>query len=106
VNSRLPANVEQFLLDHVASVDQLEILFLLRADATRRWSAGEIGAQMRRPEASTSARLESMLEQGFVERDGDHYWYAPGSHDGDVESLERCFATRRAAVIAAIFADG
>jgi hypothetical protein len=106
VNGRLPENVERFLARYIGTVDQLEILLLLRADAARLWSAGEIAAQMRRPEAAAETRLELMLEQGLVARDGDGFRYVRGRHDADVESVEQCFATRRAAVIEAIFAEG
>jgi DNA-binding IclR family transcriptional regulator len=105
VSRRLPEDVERFLARYIGTVDQLEILLLLRAEASRLWSAGEIGARMRRPEESTAARLDVMLEQGLVERDGERFRYRPGGHDADVDSVGRSFATRRAAVIEAIFAD-
>jgi DNA-binding IclR family transcriptional regulator len=104
VSGRLSPNVERFLSSYIETVDQLEILLLLHADAARLWSAGEIGVRMRRPEASTRARLELMCRQGHVERDDDRFRYSPGAHDADVESVEQSFATRRAAVIEAIFA--
>jgi DNA-binding IclR family transcriptional regulator len=102
----LPENVARFLDRYVDSVDQVEILLLLRADASRRWSAREIGARMRRPEAAVAARLELMLSQKLVERaGGDRYRYSPGRHDAAVDAVEQCFAIRRPAVIAAIFAE-
>lgn len=103
MNGRLPENVERFLADYIGTVDQLEILLLLHADAARSWSAREIGAEMRRPEESTAVRLELMREQGLVERDQDRFRYTPGGHDADVESVRQSYTTRRPAVIAAIF---
>lgn len=105
MTGRLPENVARFLDRYVATVDQLEILLLLHADAGRRWSPREIGARMRRPEPAVVSRLELMLGQQLVERDGDRYRYAPGGHDADVGAVEQCFAVRRPAVIAAIFAE-
>lgn len=105
MTGRLPKNVARFLTRYIGTVDQLEILLLLYADGNRLWSAREISARMRRPEGAVVARLDMMQSQQLVEREADHYRYSPGRHDVDVAAVEHCFATRRPAVIAAIYAE-
>ena len=107
VTGRLPATVTGFLRERIGSVEQLEVLLLLREDGSRSWSVGELSGHLRSAEASVAMRLDLLtLDRLAVGQDG-RYRYADGPHEYVVEEVSRCFRSRRAAVIETIFSgDG
>lgn len=104
VAERLPGDVSTFVQRHISSVEQLEGLLLVREERGRGWTAAEIGKRLRRSAASVDARMTVLAQNGLVERDGDHYRYGLGGiADRQIEAVEHCYRSRRAALIEAIF---
>jgi hypothetical protein len=97
--------VRRLVARHVSSVEQLEILLLLRSDPTRAWTADAISAELRGDARSVRMRLGELAEAGLVAPSGAEYHYAPASDElaRAVDALDDCYARRRHAVVALIF---
>ena len=100
-HSDIPKNVRQLIVRHIDSVQQVEILALLRGDPDREWTAAEISRSLhiapdacqRWLEAFAAARLVSSTDGGF----------SHGSRAGDADDLVECYSRRRLAVIDSIY---
>jgi hypothetical protein len=101
----IPDRVAQFIARHIDSVEQLEILLLLRGDPSREWTADELGATLRSVPDSVLGRLRDLHAHGLVEPEGEAWRFSPGADDALVGAVEDCWKARRVAVIALIFAE-
>jgi hypothetical protein len=104
----LPEVVRRFIVDHVDSVEQLEILLLLHQHPERAWDAESVARELRISALSASDRLEDQARAGLlarVEGSPGGYRYAPGTPalDEAVAGLAKAYAERRVTVINLIF---
>jgi hypothetical protein len=107
-NSGLPEEVRRFIVDHIDSVEQLEILLLLHGQRARTWTAESVARELRIAPISAGERLEEFVRGSVLSRaDGTpvEYRYAPGSSklDTAVDGLARAYSERRVTVINFIF---
>jgi hypothetical protein len=108
LRSGLPEEVRRFVVDHIDSVEQLEILLLLHGQRERTWTAETVARELRIAPISAGERLEEFLRGGLLTRtDGPpvEYRYAPGSTklEAAVDGLSRAYSERRVTVINFIF---
>ncbi len=101
----LPDVVARFIADHIDSVEQMEVLLLLRREPHRRWDADAVGRELRIAAASAGDRLRDLAGRGLLEGAQDGYRYAPESPSlGDaVDQLDAAYGERRVSVINHIF---
>lgn len=102
----IASEVLQFIDRNIASVDQLEILLLLRGDRTRSWSAAQVGAELRSNPEVAASRLAAMCELGLlVCEPAGAYRYAPVDADVDrvVARFEEAYRHYRLRIIERIF---
>lgn len=97
----------EFLDRHIRSVEQLEILLLLRSMAYRSWTAEGVSTELRSNEASAARRLDELARDGLllVEQDTPRvYRYDPSSRlASSVRKLEECYSQYRLRIIERIF---
>lgn len=102
-------DVEQFIRDHIDSVEQLEVLLLLSENSGREWSAAEVGQKLYRQPESSLMRLRALCEARLISQSGEgdvaRFRYAPssGASDQTVKALERAYQQRKDSVIQLIF---
>jgi hypothetical protein len=104
----IPTDVARFIAENIHSVEQLEVLLLLRGAATQAWSAAGVARELRIAEASASDRLEDLRARGLLARSDEAeatYRFAPAdaSKSRLVDALAETYATRRVSVITLIF---
>jgi hypothetical protein len=101
----VPKEVERFIAAEIESVEQLEVLLLLRGAADKRWTAAEVARALVSQADSAGAWLERMAASGLLQDTGDGYQYAPPSAEVDstVDALAESFAKYRVTVIGLIF---
>lgn len=103
----LPTSVQQFLSKYVRSLEQLEVLLLLRTGADRSWTAAEVYEVVRSSRSSVEERLESFVQLGFLAKeDGPPatFRYAPAENLGAaVDETAGAYQKWRVRVIEAIF---
>lgn len=105
----LPAPVKQLLARNIQSVEQLEVLLLLRGQPQRAWTAAEVFDVIRSSQSSIASRLQAFTAQGFlVEEKGAPatYRFAPKDQNlqAAVDQTATVYQTWRVRVIEAIFA--
>jgi hypothetical protein len=101
----VPAPVKRFVKRHIESVEQLEVLLLLRAAADKHWTAEEVArARVTHAEAA-AAWLENLAVRGFVRHEPRGYRYDPPSAEAErtIDELAESYAKYRVAVVALIF---
>lgn len=104
----LPDTIQAFLRHFIDSVEQLEILLLLRARG-HAWTADTVTREISTSIESATARLESLTRSGLLAKtardDGAHYRYAPSdpSAGRSVDQLAEIYPRRRVAIITFIF---
>jgi hypothetical protein len=101
----LPPDVEAFIVRHIDSVEQLEVLLLLQASAGRVWTAEEVAQALYSTPASVSRRLEKLRGGELLAAEsGSAYRYRPATPELDqgVVRLAETYRERRVAVITLI----
>lgn len=108
----IDAAVKSFIHDKIESVEHLEILLLLHAQAERTWSAEEVVASLRNELESARIRLADLAQkrllavdlQGQTGTASPRYRYAPvGPLAAAVDKLAATYSMRRVTVIQLIF---
>ena len=101
----LPEDVHRFLHQHIDSVEQLEVLLLLRRSPERGWTSDEVASTVYSHPTSVVRRLALLLGQGLLrETEAGCYQYAPRTAElhAAVTHLDEMYRERRVAVITLI----
>ena len=101
----LPEDVHRFLYHNIDSVEQLEVLLLLRQGPERGWTAEEIARLLYSHPSSILHRLSSLAGRGLLrEVEPACYQYAPRSTElhETVRRVAEIYRERRVAVITLI----
>ena len=103
----IPEHLRAFIRDQIHSIEQLEILLLLRRARNEQWSAELTARELRITTESAGDRLEDLVSRGLVARSDfvGRFCYAPTTPalDQCVAELDRVYAERRVSVITLIF---
>jgi hypothetical protein len=103
-----PAEIEQFIGQHIESLAQLEMLLLLRTESTRSWSCFDLARQLYiTPDVCTTI-IADLERRGFVLRDAAdsslaRYRSGGASVDQLIDQLAALYQQRRVAVITLIY---
>jgi predicted ArsR family transcriptional regulator len=108
-DSPLPEPVRRFILRHIHTLEQLEILLLLLESTPRAWADHEIAASLRTTPDSARTRLSRLHGDGLIALTADQppkYLYKPRTDAlaREARALATCYRERRVAVITQIFA--
>src|SRR5688572_21683426 len=103
----LPTSVQHFLSKYIRSLEQLEVLLLLRNSANRSWTSAEVYEVVRSSRPSVEERLESFAQLGFLARENGPpftFRYAPtDSLAAAVDETAGAYQKWRVRVIETIF---
>lgn len=105
----VPHDVGQLIAEHITSVEQLEILLLLRDAPEADWSAKRVSDEIRTSERSAEERLAALEASGLVDSRPNHsdrvFRFSPASDSlrATVERLAAAYSERRYTVIDLIF---
>lgn len=101
----IPADVRQFVLDHIGSVEMLSVLLLLYKHPGRAWSAQEVGTELRTNEWSADLQLQALSARQLVRASTDTppRYQPDGKHAAAVAAVARIYEERRVAVITLIY---
>jgi hypothetical protein len=103
----IPSEVKEFILRHITSVEEMEVLFFLRDRRDLSWTADAISAQFRSSVPSIEQRLNDLQSRALVAR-GDtpgsyRYWPKEPVLEDLVAKLAQCYAERRISIIELIY---
>jgi hypothetical protein len=65
-DQEIPARVRELIQSSIRSTEQLEILFRLRADASRSWSTKELARDLRMREAVAASAAQGLALGGLI----------------------------------------
>jgi hypothetical protein len=103
-----PAEVEQFIAQHIESLAQLETLLLMRRHPDRGWTSSELSRQLYISPDVCMGIVADLERRGFIERDAANnelLRYRQGSAviDNLIDQLAALYQERRVAVITQIY---
>jgi hypothetical protein len=100
-------DIEDFLRQHIDSLEQLEVLFLLRKQPAREWTAAELSGELRSSALSTARRLTDLVSLGLVIQREFAFGYRPQSDNREhlLKAVEAFYRERRVRVTELIY-DG
>lgn len=105
VSGSLSDEVRAFIHANIHSVEQLEVLLLLRRDRTRGFTGTEVANELRIHPASAEARLHDFEARDVCVRTGDRFFYAPKTAELErlIGLLATAYGDARVTVIQTIF---
>lgn len=104
--TELPSEVRAFIVRHITSGAQLEILLLLHRDRARTWTAGAVGRELRIDAEQAAWSLSRLVADGLLAGDDETgFRYEPRLRRkaAAVDGLAALYPTYRVAVISLIF---
>lgn len=104
----IPHKVEAFVLKYIHSIEQLEVLLLLRKESDREWRAEDVSATLRTNPVSAAGRLTDLKARKLISKRIDTgeplYRY---THDAEVrevmDDVAKFYASHRHAIIELIY---
>jgi hypothetical protein len=96
-------NLSRFIQERLPSLEQIEIVLLLRRDSSKAWTAPEVSQNLGTPPESTAMRLFLLASNGVIVFDGSsglpRYRYTAGTSEEEMAELDRVYADDRGALI-------
>ncbi len=104
----IPNHVVGFVVEHVSSVIQLEVLLLLHAHRERTYTPTELGRELRVNADWVEEQVQTLVSNGVLVSVGEsprRYQYNPRTRElGEAtDDLARVYEERRVSVITLIF---
>jgi hypothetical protein len=106
MSEAFPAELKQFIAQHVESLAQLEALLILRQNSEQRWRSPELAQRLYITPDMCEAILADLERRGFAARTADGaYIYQPRDPAADklIDDLATIYQQRRVAVITEIY---
>jgi hypothetical protein len=98
------ADVRRFVDRFINSVEQLELLLLLRQRRGVALTPEAASRELRTAPASAAARLGELADKRILQREGEGFAYAPDADlDRVVQAVESAYASYRTRFISMIF---
>jgi predicted ArsR family transcriptional regulator len=104
-HNTIPARVSDLIRASIHSIEELEVLLLLRKGRGQCWSAEEIASELRVPQPSALGALDALVASELVERVDTatptcfRYLALDAEREGAVEELARAHAQNRIPVL-------
>lgn len=101
----VPDSVENFIRKNINSVEQLEVLILLRRQPDREWSPREVAQEMRSTTSAIELRLEDLVNRRLAKRSesGTYSFAAPAKVATVIDETAGQYSARRTTIIQMIF---
>jgi hypothetical protein len=108
--SELPKDVQQLLREQIRSIEQLEILLLLREEPERHWTPADVYKKVRSSERSVEQTLNGFVKRGMatrIEGPQPSFHFAPQSPQlaDTLGSLAHLYTERRVRIVEAIYSE-
>lgn len=100
--------VKSFLVDHIDSVMELELLLLVRAHPDREWKAADLAKELKIDPVWAGDQLAKFAARGMLSRsDGaePQYRYAPQAPEieATIADVAHAYVSHRVSIISLIF---
>src|SRR5262245_61841203 len=100
--------VQQFVTKYISSVDQLEILLLLKQNPSRRWTAGDVARALATDPVATASSAATLAREGLISESAEtEPLYQHGARSTDlrraIDELAAAYPHFRVSIINLIF---
>jgi hypothetical protein len=101
----LPHRVRAFILEHVDSIELLEILLLLASNPDKGFTPEVVSDDLRTSVSSATARLSNLHRQHLIEQrtDGAYQFNATSQHRAVVSEVDVAYRQRSVRVVSLIY---
>lgn len=102
----IPNEVLEFISDHIASMEQIEVLLLLSSRPEQEWTVEKVFGQIQSSPASVLVRLREFCDRGLlIEKPNQLYQYSPRNEKlaHAVRLLALTYKERRIKIIELIY---
>ncbi len=106
--SRIPDHVLSFIGDCIDSIEQLEVLLLLKNNAAKEWTAEEVSRALSTQADSAASRLAAFHSQGIVAMKAMpgktcYQYHASSLLDATIRALGEAYSEYPVSVISLIY---
>lgn len=106
----LPKDVQQLFKQRLRSIEQLEILLLLRENEAHHWSVPEVYKKIRSSERSVREAMEVLTQKGMLKSNAPAsptFSYSPESPElrATLDRLAHLYVERRVRIVEAIYSE-
>ncbi len=108
MSSEIPDNIRDFIRKYVNSVSLLEVLFMLKRNPEKEWTAEEISSEMRTNHSYASSQLAELASFKLIKASTkkDRYQFPKNSpHVELVTALEDLYNNKRPTIINYIYSQ-
>lgn len=107
----LPADLVEFIVLNIDSIELIEVLELVQVEAAREWSAKELNQVIQSNLASIENRINQLMQLGFIVKvstDPETFRYQPKNLELQSlsEKIVLSYRTRRVEVTELIYTQG
>jgi hypothetical protein len=103
--SGVPDDVARFVRAALSSVQQLEVLLLLREGQQQPWTADEVAKRLKTHAGAAAGCLQSLALLGLALEEGESYRYEPGGRAALVDRLAELYPTYRTRIVGLIYSE-
>lgn len=107
MSNEIPEELRSFLRRYINSVSLLDVLFLLKKDARRKWTPQEVSIEMRTNPSYAAAQLYELLAMKCVSiQEPNEFWFNPQIASPQLfDQLEELYKSHRATLIHFIYSQ-
>lgn len=101
---KISEQLRDFITRHIFSLEQLEILLLLRGEPDAEWDAASVAKALALQPDSAAARLADLRARGLIDEIADNpLRYRYGASKPIVDELAEAYRTQRVSITTLIF---
>jgi hypothetical protein len=104
--NEFPDELKRFVAAHIDTVEQLEVLLLLRSRPAETWTPKRVSDELRTSQMAATIRLERLCATELCEavEGGFRLRPAPGSVEYAIQLVEAAYRNRHVSLISLIYA--
>jgi hypothetical protein len=101
----IPENIERLIFAHIDSVEQIEVILLLKAQPEKWWTPEAISGELRTNPKSIQSRLSRTRRLRLFDVQGNAYRYSPKdpAMGNLIDELADCYRIRKHKILELIF---
>jgi hypothetical protein len=101
----IPEDIERLIFAHIDSVEQIDVILLLKSQPEKWWTPESISSELRTTPKSIKARLQHSMRLKLFEVKGDSYRYNPKDPATNelITQLAECYRVRKHRILELIF---
>ena len=106
MSNDIPERLRVYLRKNFNSVSLLDVLFLLKRESQKTWTAEQVSVEMRTNRSYAFAQLTELANANILKKSGDGFVFDPVPEDLEmIQEIEGLYHARRSTVINFIYSQ-